>query len=346
MFTTWKLKKTFKSRPLRVRAHGGGVADRQSKIPGFSQEALSRLTALCAGAGGLVSHIGEGLVRKGVGRLILCDEDTVEPSNLNRQKFYKCDLWKNKAIRLSRNLSVESFLGTVVTGIGLNFMEAVESGLVGRCDCIVSGIDDELAREAIAEYSLVAGIPLITTAVSGNGDSGYVHVQKPGEACWRCAFPRERKLRDDLANYRAPCPGTPAIKDILMLVSGAVVYALDALFMDRPIAWNYREFHLAGFMPDVVKRVERLPSCCLCGSANKEGTDLCPTRSLSTGVSLDNEEMNLEVAGETDCATGIWALQTELIPESVRMKITGWGGTHWASVVQYENASVSKGGAK
>ena len=346
MFTIWKLKKTFRGRQLRVRAHGGGVADRQSKIPGFSQKVLSRLRVLAAGAGGLGSHIGECLVRKGVRELIVSDEDTVGPSNLNRQRFYKCDLWKNKAICLARNLSAESFLGTVVTGIGLNFMEAVESGLVGRCDCIVSGIDDELAREAIAEYALVAGIPLITTAVSGNGDSGYVHVQKPGEACWRCAFPRDRKLRDDLANYRAPCPGTPAIKDILMLVSGAAVYALDALFMDRPIAWNYREFHLAGFMPDVVQHVERLPSCCLCGPANKEGTDLSPTRSLSAGVRLDNEEMNLRVAGETDYATDIWALQTELIPESVRMKITGWGGSNWASVVQHENAKLSKGGAK
>jgi len=48
-------------------------------------------------------------------------------------------------------------------------------------------------------------------------------------------------------------------------------YARDTLFMDRPIAWNYREFHLVGFMLDVVQRVERLPSCCLCSSAaNKE----------------------------------------------------------------------------
>jgi molybdopterin/thiamine biosynthesis adenylyltransferase len=270
MFTAWKLKKTYRSKPLHVRAHGGGVADRQARVPGFSQEALSRLTVLCTGAGGLGSHTGECLARKGVGKLILCDEDTVEPSNLNRQKFYRRDLWKNKAIRLARNLAAESFLGTVVSGIPLNFTEAVDSGLVGRCDCIISGIDDELAREGIAEYALTAGIPLITTAVSLDGDGGYVHVQKPGEGCWGCAFPRPKRLRDDLANYRAPCPGTPAIKDILMLVSGAAVYALDALFMARPISWNYREFHLAGFMPDLATRIERVQTCHLCGSATGE----------------------------------------------------------------------------
>jgi molybdopterin/thiamine biosynthesis adenylyltransferase len=271
MFTSWRLKKTYRQKPLRIQPHGGGVADRQSKIPGFSQEALSSRTALCAGAGGLMSTIGEALARKGVGHLILCDGDTVEPSNLNRQKFYKCDIWKNKGLCLARNLSKESFLGTRVTGIALNFMDATRSGLVKEFNCIISGIDDELAREEIAEYALIHRIPLITTAVSENGDNGYVHVQKPGEACWGCAFPRKCKLRDDLRNYRAPCPGTPAIKDILMLVGGAAVYALDCLFMNRPIAWNYREFHLAGFMPDVVQHIERLPQCHLCGSVLTKG---------------------------------------------------------------------------
>jgi len=264
MFTSWKLKKTYRQKPLHIQAHGGGVADRQSKIPGFSQEKLSALRVLCAGAGGLGSHIGESLVRKGVGHLILCDGDTVEPSNLNRQKFYKYDIWKNKAFRLAKNLSMESFLGTKVTGIAMNFMDTIHSGTVPEFDCIMCGIDDELAREGIAEYALINDIPLITTAVSENGDNGYVHIQKPGQSCWGCAFPRKQKLRDDLENYRSPCPGTPAIKDILMLVGGAAVYALDCLFMERPIAWNYREFHLAGFMPDVVRHVERLPECHLC----------------------------------------------------------------------------------
>jgi len=268
MFTFWKLKKTYRQKPLQARVHGGGVADRQSRIPGFSQEKLSSLTVLCAGAGGLISTIGEALARKGIGYLILCDGDTVKPSNLNRQMFYKRDIWKNKALCLAKNLAVESFLGTKVTGIALDFMDTIRSGLVPEFDCIMCGIDDELAREEIAEYALIHNIPLITTAVSENGDNGYVHVQKPGEACWGCAFPRKHRLRDDLENYRSPCPGTPAIKDILMLVSGAAVYALDCLFMDRPIAWNYRQFHLAGFMPDVVQHIERLPECHLCGSVS------------------------------------------------------------------------------
>jgi len=272
MFTSWKLKRTYKGKLLKTKVHGGGVADRQSKIPGFCQETLSNRSALCAGAGGLGTAIGEPLVRKGIGHLTLCDEDNVHPSNLNRQKFYEHDIYKNKGLCLAMNLSKESFLGTKITGIALNFRDAIDSGLVPEFDCIISATDDELAREEITEFALAKGIPLITTGVSGNGDSGYVHVQKPGEACWGCAFPREHRLHDDLENYRAPCPGTPAIKDILMIVGGVAVYALDCVFMDRPISWNYREFHLAGFMPDVVKQIERLPECHLCGSQANSNT--------------------------------------------------------------------------
>ena len=69
---------------------------RQEKIPGFNQSELNYGTVNLIGAGGLGSEIGEGLVRKGLGFLNIFDEDTVELSNLNRQRFYEKDLGKNK----------------------------------------------------------------------------------------------------------------------------------------------------------------------------------------------------------------------------------------------------------
>ena len=246
------------------------MADRQSRIPGFFQERLSDLDVLCIGAGGLGSHIGEALVRKGVGRLVICDGDTVHPSNLNRQKFYAADLWKPKGVRLAKNLSSEGFLGTEITGINMNFSEAVQSGLVPGFDLIMSNVDNDLSRERIAEFGLMCDAAVITTAVSEDGDAAYCAIQRPGEACWGCMHPREKRIRDDLANYRRPCPGSPAIKDVLMLVAALAVYAVDAVCMGRPIAWNYRELRLAGFMPSVVANVEKRDNCQLCGPALKD----------------------------------------------------------------------------
>ena len=64
------------------------ATDRQQRIPGFDQEVFSRSRILCIGAGGIVSQIAPTLVRKGIGRISLLDDDLVEASNLNRQRFY------------------------------------------------------------------------------------------------------------------------------------------------------------------------------------------------------------------------------------------------------------------
>ena len=50
--------------------------------------ALKKGRVAVAGLGGLGSNIAVSLARIGVGRLLLVDFDTVEPSNLNRQSYY------------------------------------------------------------------------------------------------------------------------------------------------------------------------------------------------------------------------------------------------------------------
>ena len=44
---------------------------------------------------------------------------------------------------------------------------------------------------------------------------------------------------------RYPCPGTPAIADILQAVGALAVYAVDTLLMKRPRHWNYRRITLS-----------------------------------------------------------------------------------------------------
>ncbi|MBL8745381.1 MAG: ThiF family adenylyltransferase [Phycisphaerae bacterium] len=90
------------------------VSARQERINGWDQRALAGATVLMAGAGGLGSAIGEGLVQKGVGVLHLSDHDIVTPTNLNRQAFDRKSLYHNKAQELARILSGRGFLGTLI----------------------------------------------------------------------------------------------------------------------------------------------------------------------------------------------------------------------------------------
>jgi molybdopterin/thiamine biosynthesis adenylyltransferase len=109
---------------LKIKRQEPSVTDRQEKVLGFNQHALEASRIIQIGAGGLGGEIGEALVRKGVGTLVILDDDVVEPSNLSRQRFYKSDLYKNKAIRLAKNLAKEGFSGTHLLGYGLSFQDA------------------------------------------------------------------------------------------------------------------------------------------------------------------------------------------------------------------------------
>src|SRR5437588_3737065 len=111
-----------------------GAEDRQSKIPGFDQEVFSRSNVLCVGAGGIISQIAPTLVRKGIGRITLLDDDIVEPTNLNRQRFYIKDVGKNKAVALARNLQPECIAATEIRGRALRLEDAISLGIDLHCD--------------------------------------------------------------------------------------------------------------------------------------------------------------------------------------------------------------------
>lgn len=212
---------------------------------------------ICIGAGGLVSHIAPSLVRKGIGTLAVLDDDLVEVSNLNRQKFYRKDLGQSKAIALVENLQQECIANTQLAGYAMTFEEACEKGINLACDVAVCGVDNNPARVATSRYFRQARIPVIFVAVSAGADHGYVFIQEAKGPCLGCLFP-------DLADSRTfPCPGTPAITDILQVVGALAVYAVDTCLMNRPRLWNYRRILLSDGSWDSCQTVDMRSDCSL-----------------------------------------------------------------------------------
>lgn len=222
--------------------------------------ALSRTTGILIGAGGIGSCIGLGLSRKGIGHLMIFDDDYVEPANLNRQFFFKRDLGKSKGERLAVNLTKHAFCETEFLGYGLSFQDALALKINLSADFAVIGVDNGRTRVEAARYFRPIGVPTVFVAVSLNAEAGYVFVQesKPNKPCFGCKFPKT------LYGRKAPCK-TPAVIDILQVVSGVALYAIDSLLMDRNRNWNYREIHLAGFAPDIQLSIGKREDCPLCG---------------------------------------------------------------------------------
>jgi molybdopterin/thiamine biosynthesis adenylyltransferase len=225
---------------IRLRGKAiSGAEDRQKKIPGFVQETFSKSRVLCVGAGGIISMIAPTLARKGIGRITLLDNDVVEASNLNRQRFYIKDIGQNKALALAANLLPECIVETEIQSIPLRLEEAIAREVDLFCDVAICGVDNNPARVAASRYFRAQGVPVIFTAVSGDGDHGYLFVQEKEGSCIACLFP---DMADD---DRYPCPGTPGIADILQAVGALAVYAVDTMLMKRPRSWNYRRISLS-----------------------------------------------------------------------------------------------------
>jgi adenylyltransferase/sulfurtransferase len=127
---------------------------------------FSRSRVLGIGAGGIVSQIAPTLVRKGIGRITLLDDDLVEASNLNRQRFYIKDVGKNKALALAGNLQPECIAETEIVGIPFRLQEAIARDLDLSCDVAVCGVDNNPARVAASRYFRTTGVPVIFAAVS------------------------------------------------------------------------------------------------------------------------------------------------------------------------------------
>ena len=213
---------------------------------------------LFIGAGGINSEYGEGTTRKGYGRLIFYDFDSIECSNLNRQLFFKEDIGKKKGVCIAKNLSRFATCGSVIEGWGYSFQDAVALGHPLDADVVVCGVDNNTTRVEVSKFFRAKNIPVVFTAVDLMAESGYVFVQEVGKSCFGCCFP------DCLNNIKIPCR-TAAAKDILKTVAGMGMYGIDSLIMNRKRNWNYRLVHIAGFAPDVKMTVEKNPKCPLCG---------------------------------------------------------------------------------
>lgn len=232
-----------------------GALDRHASVPGFDQDRLSSAHVLCVGAGGLISHIAPTLVRKGVGTLTVLDDDEVEASNLNRQLFYADDIGKNKALALVKNLERECTFSTTLRGIAMRLETAIDANVDLTSDVAVVGVDNNPARILASRVFRAMGVPTIFCAVSAEADHGYVFVQEPGGPCIGCLFP------DAVDDNRYPCPGTPAMGDVLQIVGSLAVYAIDTCVMGRLRAWNYRRVNLPSTTWDCCVSLERRRKC-------------------------------------------------------------------------------------
>jgi adenylyltransferase/sulfurtransferase len=151
------------------------------------QGRLARSCVAVVGAGGLGSPLLYYLAAAGVGRIRVCDGDTVELSNLNRQILHdQSRLGMNKARSAASSLSsLNSEVGIEVCEGWLS--EATVEDIVGGADVVCCAVDDLEATRLMGRCCVARGIPLVWGAAYDLG--GFVAVMAPpGTPCVNCCL--------------------------------------------------------------------------------------------------------------------------------------------------------------
>lgn len=171
--------------------------NRQMLIAGWGKEGqirLKRSSVFIAGAGGLGSTVSIYLAIAGVGEITICDADTVELSNLNRQILHTdTRIGELKAVSAGKTLKELNPIINVVNcsdHLAENNMERI----VGKPDIVVDCLDNFETRFLLNNYCIKHGIPFVHGGVRGM--IGQVAFLCPPETpCLRCilseASPKE-----------------------------------------------------------------------------------------------------------------------------------------------------------
>lgn len=164
---------------------------------------IAPFTVAVIGCGGLGTNAAVHLAGAGIGKLLLCDFDTVQQSNLNRQFFYTPqDIGQKKAALLGARL--RDFAPDVAVDV-FDKKITVPSDLAfaARADLVIAAADNADARRVICDWCGNADKPYVNGGVDGGFGTAYLCV--PGQT------PDLETAGGLLQSSRAPLAQSPTV---------------------------------------------------------------------------------------------------------------------------------------
>lgn len=179
---------------------------RHALLPGWNQARLTGSCAVILGVGALGNGVAQSLALAGIGRLILCDPDRVEPSNLSRAPLFRDHHvgWLKVAAAaetlagLAPGLRIDLRPQRLEHGVGL--AELRDAAIVLGC------LDSRAARLELAGRCGLVRAPWIDGA-TGAWDGEVRLYLDPDGPCYGCGQPPEARTA---AEMPASCALPPA----------------------------------------------------------------------------------------------------------------------------------------
>lgn len=165
---------------------------------------LKQSTVAVFGVGGVGSHCIEALARSGVGRLVLIDNDTVSPTNINRQSIaYQSTVGQYKTKVMQKRIAdIDPEIHTEVWET-FALPDNLEQFFTEKTDYIVDAIDTVSTKIALASLAYKRQIPIISSM--GTGNKLHPELFEIDDIYRTSVCPLCRVMRRELKSRGIPC---------------------------------------------------------------------------------------------------------------------------------------------
>jgi adenylyltransferase/sulfurtransferase len=217
--------------------------------------------ALIVGVGGLGNPAAQFLASAGVGRLTLCDADTVDLTNLQRQILFSLpEVGQPKVEAAARRLAAIN--PQVQVEVRRERVDAAGLAvLASTADVVLDCTDNFATRHAINRACVAARVPLVSgAAIRFDGQLAVFDVRQPEAPCYHCLFGEGEDLEEvRCATMGVFAPlvgiiGAAQAGEALKLLAGAGRPLAGRLLLFDALESSWREL-----------RVPRDPGCPVCG---------------------------------------------------------------------------------
>lgn len=224
------------------------------------QEKLLNSRALIIGAGGLGSPTALYLASAGVGRLTICDGDSVDLTNLQRQIIHTtARIGSNKAASARQTLTAVNPEITV-TAVEIRVSEKELAQLAEDADVVLDASDNFATRHAVNRVCVKLKKPLVSgAAVRFDGQVAVFDQRLAASPCYHCLFPEHAEQEDELCatlGVFAPLVGiigSVQAAEALKLLTGVGVSLSGRLLLLDGLNMEWRSI-----------RLSKDPSCPVC----------------------------------------------------------------------------------
>lgn len=161
------------------------------------QQRLLSGHALIIGLGGLGSPAALYLAASGVGRLTLCDHDTVDFSNLQRQIIHR-----TASVGQSKVVSAQTALHEInpeveCVALPIRADAARLNELIAKADVVLDCSDNFATRYAVNRACLAQRKPLVSgAAIQFHGQVAVFDFRHADAPCYNCLFPEDSEAEE------------------------------------------------------------------------------------------------------------------------------------------------------